>query len=241
MSFEVYQAICKIQLTSGTTESIFTHCFLVLEWNLMARADNICFTHINHITWDDDSLVFYFMMSKGDQEGVNSKEPWHVYSNPTNPYICPILALTRYVFCNPSVLNDSYKLFESRDPYQRYSKTLSRSLEANVSIFEAMGVGIDNIGSYSGRKGSATRCSTGCTVSRPMASICLRAGWSMGPVRERYIHYEKAGDQFVGRTVGGLNSMSTDFGVSPCYFDFPGTMQEENRQSAQVNIDKMLK
>jgi len=109
MGVEVYQAICKILLMSGTTESIFHHCFLVLERNLMARADNICFTHINHI--------FYFMMSKGDQEGVNSKESCHVYSNPTNPYFFPILALTRYVFCNPSVRNESCKLFESSDPY----------------------------------------------------------------------------------------------------------------------------
>jgi len=240
MSFEVYEKICEVLLKSGTVESIFTHCFLVLEWNLMARADNICFTHINHITWDDDSLVFYFMMSKGDQEGVNSKEPWHVYSNPTNPYICPILALARYVFCNPSVLNDGCKLFESRDPYQRYSKALRRILEENESMFEAMGVDIDNIGSHSGRKGSATRCSTGCTVSPPMASICLRAGWSMGPVRERYIHYEKAGDQFVGRTVCGLDCMSTDFGVSPCYFDF-SSLTDEDRESAFVSIHDTIK
>ena len=99
---------------------------------------------------------------------------------------------------------------------------------------------IDDIGSHSARKGSATRCSTGCTVSPPMASICLRAGWSMGPVRERYIHYEKAGDQFVGRTVCGLNSMSTEFGISPCYFDFTG-IHEEDRQSTQDSIDETIK
>ena len=68
MNFEMYQVICKLVLTSGTTESIITHCFLVLEWNLMARSDNICARHINHVTWDDDSLVFYSMKGKGDQE-----------------------------------------------------------------------------------------------------------------------------------------------------------------------------
>ena len=183
----------------------------------MARSDNICATHINLITWDDDSLVCYAMKSKGDQEGVNSNEPWHVYSNPFNPFICPILALTRYVFCNPSVLNGSCKLFESTDPYQRYLKALCRILEANESTFEGMGVDIDDIGSHSARKGSATRCSTGCTVSPPMASICLCAGWSMGPVRERYINYKKARDQFLGRTVYRLNCMSTEFVVSPSY------------------------
>ena len=138
------------------------------------------------------------------------------------------------------MLNGSCKLFESTDPYQRYLKALCRILEANESTFEGMGVDIDDIGSHSARKGSATRCSTGCTVSPPMASICLCAGWSMGPVRERYIHYKKAGDQFVGRTVCGLNSMSTEFGISPCYFDFTG-IQEEDRQSTQDSIDETIK
>ena len=36
----------------------------------MARSDNICAAQINHIPWDDDSHVSYFMKSKGDQEGV---------------------------------------------------------------------------------------------------------------------------------------------------------------------------
>ena len=31
ISFEVCKVICKLLLTSGTTGSISTHCFLVLE------------------------------------------------------------------------------------------------------------------------------------------------------------------------------------------------------------------
>ena len=135
MSFEVYQVICRLLMTSGTTESIFTHCFLVLEWNLMARSDNVCTTHINHISWDDNSLIFYFLKSKKYREGGNSNEPWYLYANPFNPFICPIVALTRFVFCNPSVLNGTCKLFESTDPYQLYSKVLCRVLEANESTY----------------------------------------------------------------------------------------------------------
>ena len=51
-----------------------------------------------------------------------------------------------------------------------------------------------------------------------MASICLRAGWSMGPIKDRYIHYEKLGDQFVGRSVTGISSLSKDFGMSPVHW-----------------------
>ena len=53
-----------------------------------------------------------------------------------------------------------------------------------------------------------------------MASICLRAGWSMGTIKDRYLHYEKAGDQYVGRTVAGVSALSLDFAVSPAYFEF---------------------
>ena len=49
----------------------------------------------------------------------------------------------------------------------------------------------------------------------------------MGPVKGRYIHYEKAGDQFVGRCVTGISSLTPEFACSPCYFDYtcalPGT------------------
>ena len=103
-----------------------------------------------------------------------------------------------------------------------------------------MGVDVDNIGCHSVRKGSVTRCSTGCTVSPSMASICLYVGWGMGPVRERYIHYKKARDKFEKRTVCGFNYMSTEFGVSPCSFDCTG-INEDDRQSTQDSIDETIK
>ena len=76
-----------------------------------------------------------------------------------------------------------------------------------------------DLGSHSKRKGSATLVATGSTMSPPFSAICLRAGWSMGSVKERYIHYEKAGDQFVGRTVCDLYCLTSDFAISPYYFD----------------------
>ena len=41
----------------------------------------------------------------------------------------------------------------------------------------------------------------------------------MGPIKDQYIHYEKAGDQFVGRSVTGISLLAIEFGVSPvhCY------------------------
>ena len=45
-------------------------------------------------------------------------------------------------------------------------------------------------------------------------------------VEDRYIHYEKAGDQFVGRSVTGISSLSKQFVVSPTYFDSSDSEEE---------------
>ena len=51
-----------------------------------------------------------------------------------------------------------------------------------------------------------------------MAAICLRATWSMGNVKDRCMHYEKAGDDFFGRSVTGITSLSQKFAASSIYF-----------------------
>ena len=40
----------------------------------------------------------------------------------------------------------------------------------------------------------------------------------MGLIKDRYIHYKNAGDQFVGRSVTGISSLKTEFGVSPVHW-----------------------
>ena len=59
--------------------------------------------HVLHISWDADCLVFCFIKSKGDQMGWNRDQEWHVYANPHNPKICPVLALVCYIFANPGI------------------------------------------------------------------------------------------------------------------------------------------
>ena len=38
-------------------------------------------------------------------------------------------------------------------------------------------------------------------------------------MKERYLYYEKAGDQFVGRTVCGLSPLSVEFATGPPHFN----------------------
>jgi hypothetical protein len=51
-----------------------------------------------------------------------------------------------------------------------------------------------------------------------MVSICLRVGWALGNVQDRYLRYEAAGDQYLGRVVSGLPYDSEQFAALPPHF-----------------------
>ena len=130
------------------------------------------------------TLSSFFVHSKGDQGGLNQQQPWHIYANPCQPDICAVLALAKYLFCNPTLLSDNKKLFPGGNQYSRFMQCFHRALQSKKNVIERLGADIRLLGSHSARKGAATLAACWCTVSPPMASICLRVGWSMGPVKE---------------------------------------------------------
>ncbi len=105
MDFKVYKKIYELFMAEEGKEYLFAHCFLTLEWSLMARSESIVHAHFSHITWEDDCLAFCFAKSKTDQTGRNSNQVWHVYATLNNPCVCPVLALATYIFANPSLTN----------------------------------------------------------------------------------------------------------------------------------------
>jgi hypothetical protein len=106
MGFDVYKMICDLFLKKDGKEFIFARAFLCLEWNLMARLENVVHAHILYVYWDDDCLVFCFVKNKGDQMGWNGNQERHVYASPHNPEIFPVLALSCYIFTNPCIFTD---------------------------------------------------------------------------------------------------------------------------------------
>ena len=86
-----------------------------------------------------------------------------------------------------------------------------------------MGMPPNMFGTHSIRKGAATHVATGSTASPPISVICLRANWVMPGVMGRYIKFESAGDQFVGKCVSGRTHDSKLFAASPIYFDLTST------------------
>ena len=62
-------------------------------------------------------------ITKTDQDGTrNIDHPWHCYANPIVPEICIVLAIGRYLICNPTILAGQCDLFEGSSQYERFNK-----------------------------------------------------------------------------------------------------------------------
>ena len=220
MSVELYKHICRWLLDWGTIDGVFAHCFLVLTWNLSCRASNTGNIRFSEIEWSStfDAFEIYFAHMKTDQTGSEAKYLRHLYANPHCPLVCPVFALAMYFSCcfNTQQLPDNY-LFPGEDQYQRFSEQLGRVLEEHRDEVTLMGADPSEIGTHSIRKGAVTYMASlpgGPTLS----AVCIRAGWTMGTVRDIYMRYLSSGDQFVGRCLSLLPILRMEFGCSPPYF-----------------------
>eukprot|EP00644_Phytophthora_capsici_P001968 jgi/Phyca11/128273/e_gw1.74.228.1 len=114
---------------------------------------------------------------KNDEEGERQRDPRHVYANPMEPDICPILSLAIYF----SVIgfNKMSLLFSGSNQYDRYSKILKKAMQLPLVAQELRisGREASDYGSHSARKGASTYVSGCCTGGPSSASVCLRAGW----------------------------------------------------------------
>jgi hypothetical protein len=156
---------------------------------------------------------------KNDQEGERPKDPRHIYANVVQPAICPILSLAIHFLCNGVV--EAGKIFNGTAQYDRYSKMLRRLFEHEGVAAFLRNVGLDpkELGTHSIRKGATTYCTSGSTQSPSVIAIYLRAGWKVEGVQNRYLRYEAAGDQYVGRTVCGLPVDDAQFAALPPLFE----------------------
>ena len=229
LPFEVYRAICKWLLEEGSAESVFGHCFLTITWNLMCRSRNTVLVRKEHINWSNDSMYIQFAHEKSQMEGQDAGHKRHIFANPEIPEICPILSLGRYFLTFPG--SDSGYLFSGSSQYDRFRKLLSRIVTEHADEIRRLGIDPKNIGVHSIRKGAATYCCNGTPTGVAFAAVCIRAGWTMGGVKDRYLQYQEAGDQVCGRTVAGLDVNSHRFSVSPPFFDVP---------CENANIAKMI-
>jgi hypothetical protein len=212
----------------------------------MKRAENCENARISHISIQDDSIAFEFAKSKGHQDGEEALGPWHVFANPHEPSTCAFLAMARYVFSFPEVLRNNCPLFPGTDQYTRYCRIFAKVIEEHKVELKSLGVEPQDLGTHSTRKGVATQCTSGSTVSPPLISVCLRMGWTIiGTVQGRYLKYEKAGDQYLGRAAAGLDINNKEFAVSSYYFETSMTdgvgITDEQELAVKEKIDSYLK
>ena len=66
-------------------------------------------------------------------------------------------------------------------------------------------------------------------MSPPIISICIRAGWFMGVVKDKYLKHEYAGDKYVGRCASVIDHIEKTFSASPPYFYF-SSIEDEVKQ-----------
>ena len=156
---------------------------------------------------------FIFSKTKGDQSGDKSSDPWHVYPNPKNPELCPVLVLAKYILSHPDLMNINCTLLPGKNQYDRFIKIFHRVIHDNKETFHILGVEENSLGSHSCRKGAITLCFSECTVSPPIESICLWDCWIMGPVKYRYMYYKNSGDQFTGRSVTSISYLTKEFAI----------------------------
>jgi hypothetical protein len=150
-----------------------------------------------------DALQFTIPKQKNDQEGARVF-PKHVYANPFDPIVCPVLAVGIKLFCSVHIAGispNTLNVFPGSHEESRYSEWLQTLLQ-KLSPDEEMSLGaaFTEIGTHSFRKGVSSHLSS-CPGGPSPISIYLRIGWNLGNVPHRYLFEGQGGDQFCGRMV----------------------------------------
>jgi integrase len=223
LEFKVFKEISTLFLKKN---DFFSHLYLILTWNLVCRSSETANVTLEHLGWHHDAMTVLFSKTKNDQAGDNLGDPRHVYANPYTPAICPILSLACFLSLRSK--SSTLSLFAGESQQSRFYKSFNQMLS---QYHTELGVSTHEIGSHSLRKGAASFLA-GLVDGPSSISICLRAGWKLGGVQDRYFKYERAGDQFTGRVVAGLDTGAPEFAVLPPSFKElqPVIIEAANRQ-----------
>jgi hypothetical protein len=209
LSFEGYRTVATLLFKSADfNQMLFAWPFLILQWNLIARTATISSMMMQHIGWEGDALLISTPKHKGDQEGVKCFAR-HVYANPSNPAICPVLALAILTFVR-SLRHDassadtaeepSFRIFDGPNSSARFSDSLQRIIASVPSVnVHLLGGEKKQLGTHSVRKGASSYCA-GMISGPSTVQVFLRAGWSLGNVQDRYLFAGAGGDQLTGRS-----------------------------------------
>jgi hypothetical protein len=167
----------------------FTSPFLLL------LRSNTGHLHLDHLQWQDDSLVIYFSHQKNDQQGKWTAFRWHLFCNPFSKYVCSVSALSLWLASNEEMKVSGGPLFPGSNHQLQFNKLFGSFLNEHSQLVHACGCDPDLLGVHSFRKGALTFLSSVSTAGPTSGAIHQRAGWSQVKVNDTYILFERAGDQ----------------------------------------------
>jgi hypothetical protein len=232
LTFEGYRVLASLLMKSEPfNQMLFGWPYLILQWNLIARTATVSSMMMEHIGWEADALLITTPKHKGDQEGVKCFAR-HLYANPSDPSICPVLALAILTFVR-SLRHDpdsssspdstpNFRVFDGSNSSSRFSEVLLRIITAvPASEVHLLGGEKKQLGTHSVRKGAASYCA-GMMNGPSTVQVFLRAGWSLGNVQDRYLFAGAGGDQLTGRVLSGLPFNDSSFASLPPHFDQEG-------------------
>jgi hypothetical protein len=154
---------------------------------LLLLSSNTGRLHLDHLKWQDDSLVVHFAHQKNDQEGKLAAFHRHLLCNPLNKYVCPVFALSLWLALNEEMTMSGGPLFPGSNQQLWFNKLCWLFLNEHSQLVHACGCDPDLIGVHSFRKGALTFLSSGSTAGPTSGTIHQRAGWSQGKVNDTYI------------------------------------------------------
>ena len=95
----------------------------------MARSNSFANIMFQHISWEMDTLVVQFAQHKGDKKG-HVRFGRHVYANPGDPKICPVLAVAVLIFSKTHrAAGGCQQLFEGAKAESRFSDMLISTID----------------------------------------------------------------------------------------------------------------
>ena len=100
--------------------------------------------------------------------------------------------------------SESNKIFPGSKQCGRFNRLFHDLLVRHKYTYLQHGEDPTLLGTHSIQKRAATYCCTETSHGPPVVFVCLRAGWSLGRMKEHCLKYEMAGDELVGRTLTGI-------------------------------------
>ena len=193
-------------------DSRYLHVFVILCFSMIARSQTVADLRYDFFSMGTDSIKIKITKHKGDQIGKDIF-PKHMYANPYNPKLCLFTALGIHLFTNMSPSNG--RIFQD-GILKSVGKALTSFLKTDLPGL-ATGFDPTDHGLHSIRKTAATY-SCGFPGGPNLTAVYLRANWSIGGVKDRYINPSEGNDQYLGRILAGLDYNNVNFGALPPHF-----------------------